>query len=88
MSQTRPLGKRLHCLLGKPTKRMSWSHIYPRILIQLLQIRSRNPHSTRGRSSDVFDEEVADIAQVHCESELFEFQLNNCSPCGEIFVDT
>ena len=84
MSQTRPLDKRLHCLLGKPTKRLSWSQIYPRILIELLQTGSRNPHSTRGRSSDVFVEEGADIAQVHCESELFEFQLSNCPPCGNV----
>ena len=27
------------------------------------------------QSSNVFDDEVADIAQVHCDSELFEFEL-------------
>ena len=27
------------------------------------------------KSSEVFDEEVADIAQVHCENESFEFEL-------------
>ena len=29
------------------------------------------------KSSEVFDEEVADIAQVHCENESFEFELSN-----------
>ena len=32
------------------------------------------------QSSNVFDEEVADIAQVHCDSELFEFELSTSSP--------
>ena len=27
------------------------------------------------QSSNVFDDEVADIAQVHCDCELFEFEL-------------
>ena len=32
-------------------------------------------------SSEVFNEEVADqIAQVHCENELFEFELTDHSP--------
>ena len=30
--------------------------------------------------SNVFDDEVADIAQVHCDSELFEFELSTSSP--------
>lgn len=33
------------------------------------------------QSSNVFDEEVADIVQVHCESELFEFELSTSPPC-------
>ena len=32
------------------------------------------------QSSNVFDDEVADIAQVHCDSELFEFELSTISP--------
>ena len=28
-----------------------------------------------------FNEEVADIAQVHCNSELFEFELITSTPC-------
>ena len=32
------------------------------------------------QSSNVFDEKVADIAQVHCDSELFEFELSTSSP--------
>ena len=28
------------------------------------------------QSSNGFDEEVDDIAQVHCDSELFEFELS------------
>ena len=31
-------------------------------------------------SSEVFEEEVSDIAQVHCESELFEFELTDHPP--------
>ena len=33
------------------------------------------------QSSNVFDEEVADIAQLHCNSELFEFELSTSQPC-------
>ena len=41
------------------------------------------------QSSNVFDEEVADIAQVHCDSELFEFELSISPPYArEIFVET
>ena len=32
------------------------------------------------QSSNVFDEEVTDIAQVHCDSELFEFELSTSPP--------
>ena len=32
------------------------------------------------QSSNVFDEEIADIAQVHCDSELFEFELSASPP--------
>ena len=32
------------------------------------------------QSSNVFNDEVADIAQVHCDSELFEFELRTSSP--------
>ena len=31
-------------------------------------------------SSELFEEEVSDIAQVLCESELFEFELTDLSP--------
>ena len=37
------------------------------------------------QSSNVFDEEVADIAQVHCDSELFEFELSTSPPCVEFW---
>ena len=33
---------------------------------------------------NVFDEEVADIAQVHCNSELFEFELSTSPPCVNV----
>ena len=36
------------------------------------------------QSSNVFDEEVADIAQVHCDSESFEFELSTSPPCVNI----
>ena len=32
------------------------------------------------QSSNVFYDKVADIAQVHCDSELFEFELSTSSP--------
>ena len=32
------------------------------------------------QSSNVFDDEVADIEQVHCDSELFEFEFSTSSP--------
>ena len=36
------------------------------------------------QSSNVFDERVADIAQVHCDSELFEFELSTSPPCVNV----
>ena len=33
------------------------------------------------QSSNVVDEEVADIVQVHCDSELFDFELSTSPPC-------
>ena len=36
------------------------------------------------QSSNVFYEEVADIAQVHCDSELFEFELSTSPPCVNV----
>ena len=38
------------------------------------------PTVTPVQSSNGFDDEVADIAQVHCDSELFEFELSTSSP--------
>ena len=35
---------------------------------------------SKAKQSNVFDDEVADIAQVHCDSELFEFELSTSSP--------
>ena len=40
------------------------------------------------QSSNVFDEEVADITQVHCDSKLFAFELSTSPPSREIFVET
>ena len=36
------------------------------------------------QSSNIFDEEVADIAQVHCDNELFEFELSTSPPCVNV----
>ena len=36
------------------------------------------------QSSNVFDEEVADIAQVHCDSESIEFELSTSLPCVNV----
>ena len=36
------------------------------------------------QSSNVFDEEAADIAQVHRDSELFEFELSTSPPCVNV----
>ena len=36
------------------------------------------------QSSNVFYEEAADIAQVHCDSELFEFELSTSPPCVNV----
>ena len=36
------------------------------------------------QSSNVVDEEVADIAQVHCDSELFDFELSTSPPCVNV----
>ena len=36
------------------------------------------------QSSNAFDQEVADIAQVHSDSELFKFELNTSPPCVNV----
>ena len=36
------------------------------------------------QSSNVVDEEVAEIARVHCDSELFEFDLSTSPPCVNV----
>ena len=36
------------------------------------------------KSSDVFDDKVADIVQIHCNSELFEFELSSSLPSVNI----
>ena len=36
------------------------------------------------QSSNVVDEEVAEIARVHCDSELFEFDLSTSPPCANV----
>ena len=46
--------------------------------------RPSNGAHTPVQSSNVFDEEVADIAQVHCNSELFEFELSISPPCVNV----
>ena len=84
MSQTRPLGKRIHCLL----------HCFHEVLVA----EPHSPQDTHTaptdpvteptlnlvQSSNVFDEEVADIAQLHCNSELFEFELSTSPPCVNV----
>ena len=38
------------------------------------------PTVNRVQSSNAFDDEVADIVQVHCDSDLFEFEFSTSSP--------
>ena len=42
-------------------------------------VRECNPTATV-LNSEVFEEEVSDIAQVHCENELFELELTDHPP--------
>ena len=44
----------------------------------------KEPKFNPVQSSNFFDEEVADIAQVHCDSELFEFELSTSPPCVNV----
>ena len=44
----------------------------------------REPTLNTVKSSNVFDEEVANIAQVHWDSELFEFELSASPPCVKV----
>ena len=53
------------------------THIAPKDLV-------REPTLNPVQSSNVFNEEVADIAQVHCNSELFEFELITSTPCVNV----
>ena len=36
------------------------------------------------QSSNVVDEKIAEIARVHCDSELFEFDLSTGPPCVNV----
>ena len=65
------------------------AHILPKILIQLLQNQSRSPRPIQCKVA-MLDEEVADIAKVHCDSELFEIEfvlVRRVSTSKEIFVE-
>ena len=42
---------------------------------------SKEPTLNPVQSTNVFDEEAADIAQVHRDSELFHFELSTSPPC-------
>ena len=41
---------------------------------------ARECNPTPVLNSEVFEEEVSDIAQVHCENDLFEFELTDHPP--------
>ena len=44
----------------------------------------KEPKRSLVQSSEVFDEEINEIAQVHCENKVFEFELCNRSPSGNV----
>ena len=43
-------------------------------------IPAREFNATPVLNSEVIEEEVSDIAQVHCENDLFEFELTDHPP--------
>ena len=76
MSQTRPLppGIAHEVLIAEPHSPQD-THTAPTDPVT-------EPTLNTVKSSNVFDEEVADIAQVHCDSELFE--LGTSPPCVRV----
>ena len=66
--------------LGQPTEMPT---VEPALLPDILTAPSstvREPSGTPEQSNEVFEGEVADIAQVHCDNDLFEFELTDHSP--------
>ena len=45
---------------------------------------ARECNPTPALNSEVFEEVVSDIAQVHCESDLFEFELTDDPPLANV----
>ena len=45
---------------------------------------ARECNPTPVLDSEVFEEEVSDIAQVHCENDLFELELTDHPPLGNV----
>lgn len=45
---------------------------------------ARDCNDTAVLDSEVFEEEVSDIAQVHCENDLFEFELTDHPPLENV----
>ena len=78
----------------------TWQEIVPRcgpakemstgepVLPQDTPIVSRRkvaePKCSLVQSSEVFDEEINEIAQVHCENKVLEFELCNRSPSANV----
>ena len=44
----------------------------------------KEPKLSLLQSSEVFDEEINEIAQVHCENKVFEFEVCNRSPRANV----
>ena len=69
--------------LGRvPEIPMVESALPPNTLVQTSRIRECNP--TLGLLSDVFEEEISDIAQVHSEGDSCEFDLADHPPLKNV----
>ena len=68
-----------------PTKEMSTGEpVLPQDTAIVSTMKVAEPRRSLVQSSEVFDEEINEFAQVHCENKVFEFELCNRSPSAKV----
>ena len=82
--QSWPLGKRLCHAVDQPRKCPPGNRFCPRFQKEVSRRKVAEPKCSLVQSSEVLDEEINEIAQVHCENKVLEFDLCNRSPSANV----
>ena len=70
--------------LGRAPETSTVEPALPPATLTALTSPARECNPTPVLNSDVFEEEVSDIAQIHCENDLFEFELTDHPPLANV----